>query len=319
MYRILVITLLTGGALYFPKCLAQPLGVIPTQYNSSFAGGVNDPRINTDFEYHRQNSINHYAATTSYDQMIPAIRSGVALSTSYYNGGLNTGTLGSKSEGYQVRLAVAPKFSLRDKSNLKSKFTISPSIDIAYSSFGSTLLRQPTDYWPDTVVERNFNVFTSRLGILMNTRNYYIGYSARLLNFYTHRKNINKGYNSGFYSTLQAGYSFQRKPESKFSVVSEIVVALQTHPDFPGKFKDKTDLYIADYNLRFRYDKLLWGITRGMWRITEGIEVPSWQLGYQQDSWRILTTHGFQYGYTGNLSFRYIFKKSDDPFRNPHF
>ena len=319
MYRILVITLLTGGALYFPKCLAQPLGVIPTQYNGSFAGGVNDPRINTDFEYHRQNPINHYSATTSYDQMIPAIRSGIALSASYYSSNYKTSTLSSKSDGYNIYFAVAPKFSLQEKGSLKGKFTISPSIDIRYYSSGSTLSWQPNENWPDSVSQTNVEGFSSRLGILMNTRNYYVGYSARLLNFNTQSKNIGEGYNSGFYSTLQAGYSYQKKPDSKFSITPEIAITLNTNPDFPGKFKDKTDFFIADYNLRFRYDKLLWGIARGMRGVAEGTKVPSLQLGYQQDSWRVLTTHGFEDGYSGNLSFRNIFKKSDDPFRDPHF
>ncbi|MBC7923087.1 MAG: hypothetical protein H7Z75_18565, partial [Ferruginibacter sp.] len=105
-----------------------PLGALPMQYNGSFAGETNGPRISSNFglQTARRFYGRTYLAIASYDQFIPAIRSGIGLTVGYgdfysiYT--INASRRSYSSENYQVALAIAPKFSI------KGKFTLSPSL-----------------------------------------------------------------------------------------------------------------------------------------------------------------------------------------------
>lgn len=116
--------------------------------------------------------------------------------------------------------------------------------------------------------------------------------------------------------TLQAGYTFQRSTESKFSFTPQIMVRAigdrynhYTNSDyFFEEFEytfDRPYSLLLRYNLNFRYSKFIGGLNNA------GVHV-----GFQNDRLRVMVTNRgllnfFQPGssYNGNLSFRYVFKE----------
>lgn len=90
---ILKSSLVWAGILLSSFSYAQevPLGVLPMQFNSSFAGEAESPRISTNIGFRTPTPTNSFLGSNyrsgwgfltnaSYDQFIPAIRSGVGVS-----------------------------------------------------------------------------------------------------------------------------------------------------------------------------------------------------------------------------------------------
>jgi hypothetical protein len=221
MFKLLTILLTGCGIILSFICQGQylenvPLGTLPMQYNPSFAGQAGSPRVSSNIQY-TQNRNNYYfrsrgfGAVASYDQFIPAIRSGVGITVGYSNSQTNInnvyGLLYDKgtSNGTLVSIAFAPKISL------KGKYTISPSIELTYGAVGvSHMLNRvrvidSLFYIPDT--QHGIN---SSAGILFNTPKLYIGYTVSLLRrtIGDSRFNpVNMLPRDWFYSNLQAGYT----------------------------------------------------------------------------------------------------------------
>lgn len=286
-----------------------PLGVMPMQFNSSFAGEADGPRLSTAFTYDFGSGPDFmkslaFSYHTSYDQFIPALRSGIGISV--HRGTVVDEIQWSTADPSDIRkvafnsnrvsLAVAPKFSI------DGKYTISPSVGLSYgrgnteANFPSLMgpLGHARDYPPG-----QHQWLDSRLGLLFNTSKYYIGYSAYIVNRH-YFNNENSGLLSGkFISYLQAGYTFQKNADSKFSFTSQVAYRIGASKGL------SVSQYIFDtgLNLTFRYDKYLAGLNN------TGIH-----LGWQNRKLRIIsTTNPFAYGGSrffavGNLSFRYIFK-----------
>ncbi len=317
MFRLLTTFLSGCGIVISTACLSQgqaeiPLGAMPMQYNPSFAGQMGGPRISssTGYDLRRFNFVNDHASRTktysiytSYDQFIPLIRSGIAL-TAGVEGEKNIfNSVDGNNKNVRhditnrskfVSLAVAPKLSIR------GKYTLSPSVDIAYSSLQSNTAFSSADSSSRYTEFENLE-FQSRAGILFNTHKYYIGYSVILFqhirNPYTNMY-LNLGRN--FQSFLQMGYTFQKSSESKFSFTPQLLLRV-------SKFNGSAPLRInfEDIILNFRYKQFIWGFNN------RGIHV-----GWQTEKIRLMLTNGLGGGknnfyYTGNLSFRYIFSSKD--------
>lgn len=278
-----------------------PLGVLPMQFNPSFAGGVGAPRLIGAAFYSRiigRTNIkgNTFGSYLSYDQFIPGLRSGIGLSlghqsTSVMMGPRPAGGFESEStsELYTVSLAVAPKFSI------KGKYTLSPSLDFSYKSgeYNST------SYSHIDNGEREW--FQSRLGLLFNTQKYYIGYSATFLNRFHLNGEMPDSLQVGFQSSIQAGYTFQRNPDSDFSFTPQLSFSFREREEF---------LNVSPHiNLTARYKRVIGGVSNS-----------GAHLGFQTSNLRLMLSHSLSVFrpspyipqlVDGSISLRYIFKKAD--------
>jgi hypothetical protein len=277
------------------------VGILPTEYNSGFAGETGSPRLNTVVGMEAyENSTDHYGTYASYDQFIPSIRSGVGLTVGYNQftfGNRQGGGYFSTGNNVLFALAVAPKLSMG------GKVTLSPSVDFSF--------RPSRGEWNQYQVGNQTRGYAvgSRVGLLLNTEKFYAGYSVHLVDhFNTRAKNDTidfrtRGRGERFESYWQFGYTFGRGTESKFSFTPQLV------------FRTGTDRYAfrgfrlfdpIDFNLNFRYKKFICGVN--------GSNQRSVHVGWQTDRLRIMLSDNLAYtrrydqGYAANLALRYIFK-----------
>lgn len=287
----------------------EPLGTLPMRYISSFAGETGAARLNL-YGHYTWRDIpnirreNMYYAAMSYDQFIPALRTGIGFSAQRLNWQLDdlqtqpNYPAGIEVNAYYLSLDIAPKFSI------KGKYTLSPSINLNYIASNSE-----ADYFG------GIEGFGSRFGIMWNTPKYYIGYSFNGINNYHWHFNYPVDMDGKvpyhFMSYLQAGYTFQKSKDSKFSFTPQLVL-LVTHP-YSSFFNNALDRYVQAFNFNFRYKTFIWGVNNA------GIH-----LGFQNERFRLMLTndvgyfdsnfnHTKQYNldaraYDGNIALRYIFK-----------
>ena len=298
--------------------LRAPLGALPMQYNSSFAGEAGGPRISSSFTLQPKlpwRTGHSYAWYTSYDQFIPALRSGIGVmvgrggmssSDNYYY--LSPDPLGRddfKSNDYLFSVSIAPKISIR------GKYTLSPSIDFTHGQEDFSRIRENEEAAPSNSSYSNYSNqlrhWQSRIGLLFNTNKYYIGYSIAVLNRdifsvqNQQRTNLITILDTSYSYTrpqrvmsyLQAGYTFQRTPQSKFSFTPQVMVGIDHNSSYPIK------LASVAFNLNFKYQQFIFGVNN-----------QGWHVGWQTDKIRLMLTNSIGGDYHGNLSFRYLIKKT---------
>ncbi|QHT67950.1 hypothetical protein GXP67_15535 [Rhodocytophaga rosea] len=278
---------------------AIPIGTMPLQYNSSFAGSNGDSRISSLIGYERyfqDSRATSYTMSTTYDQFVPTIRSGIGITSGF--SALHVPASGgwpdaNPRNGY-ISLAIAPKFSI------KGKYTISPSLNFGYSQ--SWNLRYG-GYVDGVLVLRKVQAHTISSGaaILFNSNKYYIGYSVSLggKNFFSDTTSSRTWDIINDYSSfLQLGYTFQRSSSSKFSFTPQLVLGAYKD-NYENRFRIRLEAFI----LNFRYQKFIWGLNDG------GIH-----LGWQNDKLRFMWTNGLgslirnndSRSYSTSLAFRYL-------------
>ena len=257
-------------------CQYLPIGVLPMEYNPSFAGSVGNSRIVSNFTYIEPYSGSYssrsgiYEFDLSYDNYFPALRSGIGIVTKVgrYNGTTSYNGIELKIWSTSTELAIAPKISIN------GKYTLSPSISLKYNRFFS----YHTDTWHRSSVR-----FYSKFGLLFNASHYYIGYAAE----YHYGR-------SGLTTALQFGYTFQKSIDSKFSFTPQLALPIIIGPiyvDWPS------------YNLSFRYGSIILGaISQFEYSYPTGF-----QVGWQNNGWRILFSNNFKDSYNAYLTLRYIF------------
>ena len=281
-----------------------PLGVLPMQYIGSFAGEAGAPRLNLNGQYSYRKSFagfgpqgmnffrdQTYDFSMSYDQFIPAIRSGVGLTAAVSTRLSDANSFSyfhSRGDTRYLALSVAPKISI------KGKYTLSPSVDLIYA--GSSY---------DTgdsggTSERRGEGFGSRIGVLWNTSKYYIGYSFSGINSF---RLDGEKIPYRFESALQVGYTFQKSADSHFSFTPQLALHLRHTYTELSVYRSNVGRVLGGFNLNFRYKKFIWGLNN------TGIH-----LGIQNDRLRLMLTNypgfwGSNKYYVGNLSFRYVFKE----------
>ena len=267
-----------------------PLGAMPMQYNGSFAGEAGAPRISSSFSFHeRENSYldfhQAYAIYTSFDHFFSSIGTGIGITTGYERSN------GFFIDNHKIRflsIAIAPKFSI------KGKYTVSPSLDFTHSS-GNDFFTDFHYYLGD------YKSLSTRAGLLFNSSKYYVSYSVYLLNQLKTIDQKSPWNREGFKSYLQFGYSFQRSIDSKFSFTPQFAFRI-SEKGIP----EENIVGWQNINLSFRYTKYI-----------AGINPLGLQLGIQNEKLRLLLSSEFGLissfrPYSGNLSFRYIFKNSEN-------
>jgi len=280
------------GFLYSESLHSQfaPVGVLPMQYNPSFAGSAGNIRLVSNFsygfrDYGDSDNRNETGASFSFDTFVPKIRSGIGIKSTGFLGTNQRGSENYKNNYGSISFIAAPKFSV------KGKFTISPSFQFSYTevyheyTYGSDYLK--------------INGFSGNAGILVNTSNYYFGFSIRVFQSEVPEQ-IHK---EKLVSSFQFGYCFQKSENSRFSFTPQLAIPIVVYSDY--------DFQKPEYTLGFRYDHYLFGAYNYDEWYPSGF-----QLGWQKNGWRIMFCNviklglGSHYpGYEGDLSLRYIFNQ----------
>ncbi len=288
-------------AAYGQETTNLPLGALPMQYNGSFAGEAGSPRISTNVGLitGRGTYGKGYHLNASYDQFIPALRSGIGATVFY--GHAASPLYEYSGQGFSV--AVAPKISLN------GKWTFSPSLDLTYDRgrlpFSNSFLN-------DSLIPAygyTSEQWQSRAGFLLNTSKLYIGYSVAVVD---HRRidftNGDRflGRPTRFSSWLQLGYTFQKSPESDFSFTPQLAFYIGSNRTLRfNRTNDRIGVnYFYAFNLNFRYKQFVWGVNN------MGLHV-----GWQSHRVKVMASNSIGVagkhidpGYTGNVSIRYLFK-----------
>lgn len=269
-----------------------PLGILPMQYNGGFAGEGEKARFVIGGGLRSYNSGergNNYFG--SYDQFFPKLRSGIGVTISGFQwaSSFNSQTIGAGDNS--LMLSFSPKFSY------KGRHTFAPFIDWSISHND-----RPTDF-SQPAVRKEFFVNKVRVGVLYNSRKLYAG-----ITYYAISKISGKDLPPFFYRRnysidLQAGYTFQKLPESKFSLTPHLIIFLGYDTYF-----DRPLAINFNFNLMFRYQKFLWSLNNTRWSLNS----TGLGLGYQNSNFRILLSQNLIFftkkSKESVLSLRYILK-----------
>lgn len=323
--------LLTLSCFYSIALFAQqapPIGVLPTYYNSGFAGEAGAPRIST-FSFmttYGHSGVYQYGNYLSYDNFFKKIRSGVSLTVGQLN--QNSGPA-YQFRSRVVNAVISPKFSFG------GKYTLAPFVRFNLVEGKSDHFYLGTQGLSSYESKSRSGGISS--GALFNSSKWYVGFtvgSRQLQNLFYQENNIPAS-NSNFTFTywtpsvnwsFQAGYTFQRKPDSKFSFTPQIVFSpFRYRQYFSNTIGNQTiehkssdqGVRIDDMNLMFRYKKIIAGVNVQRVKINKNFfqawKDPDISLGYQTKKFRILLNQNYTRGvYEGKLGLRYIFPRSAD-------
>jgi hypothetical protein len=285
------------GWMQILSCMEQenPLGVMPMEYNPAFAGQMSNSRISSAIGYafdrgFTTHSQEHFVRSSlSYDQFIPALRTGISLTTGL---GWNQSDYSFNIRSQGLSLSIAPKFSIQ------GKYTVSSALEIGYGQNNIMWPRYRTDRDSsfDKLIGKTYGI-SSKAGLLFNSNKLYLGYAIVLFRHTTGSSLLIPV--RGFNSYLQAGYTFHRSAQSAFSFTPQIVVQISSLSQQP-----KVHVGVEAYIFTFRYKHVIWGVNN------TGIHV-----GWQTEKLRLMLSNdvgifnrnGNNTVYTGNLSFRYVF------------
>ena len=297
--------------LSFAACGQQytnlPLGALPMQYNGSFAGETGSPRVNANFGFgfgggHRIGGYYRgvYEQQVSYDQFIPALRSGIGVGVLTNQ----TSYLLDKHNGQGFSVAVAPKISLN------GKYTLSPSLSLEYVG-----VHKPTYnvMYNDTLrVSYGYDSqsWIGRAGFLFNTSTFYAGYSVDILDNWNYSSD--NGWKRSrrlerYSSYLQLGYTYRSSPESPFSITAQVAFYIGHGGFVYRNTGDRFGIHwFQGYNLTFRRKQFLWGFNN------MGLHA-----GWQHRRVKLMATNaisfegGFSWHHAANLSLRYVFRDEE--------
>jgi hypothetical protein len=306
------------------------VGALPTFYNGGFAGEAGTLRV-TSFSYFKYTPSRVYASHTksagsfiSVDHFVKKIRSGIAF------------TAGVERERRwtdinSMILAISPKLSFG------GKYTFAPFADFSFKRYKiryDGLVRDTVDF------DSHYDVddFAIRTGFLVNSSRAYAGITADIYQYWKSTLGVSadRSFTNMRY-TFQAGYTFQRIPDAKFSFTPQLVINYSRNDFYDFQKAEISKIrYITlmDINLMFRYDRYMAGLC------SNGL-----LLGYQRNRFRLSVTNIYSnrdrvgtmksisdrtyfrtrpfvfdgpQTYYGSISLRYTFKK-DTPEKMPGF
>jgi hypothetical protein len=292
--RLLFIFLCTQGLNLDAQQI--PIGNIPTQYNGGFAGEAGVPRISSFYAT--------YLNYISYDNFYQKLKTGISFTV---GSGWQSDHAGPDAHFNRhsslARLGISPKFSF------KGKYTIAPFLDFTLSSSKDQFNTSIADGTVESVSG------SIRTGVLLNTDKSYVGVSFNTYqrSFYENTDAINPYDPSNviknrFVASLQAGYTFQRTPDSKFSFTPQLILTYQSwqHND-SYSVQRYSSLYLEQLNLIFRYKKFIGGVN--LMRVEPGLNKVSLIVGYQTERFKVQLNPSFtRFHYSTGLNFSYKFK-----------
>jgi hypothetical protein len=287
-----------------------PMGSLPLLYNGGFAGESSSARVYSGLSYLAVRYAGDSArdicgsAYVSYDRFVPKIRSGLGLTfiqNDLFNRSGHTRYQRGTYDNYFVIASLSPKLSF------KGKYTFAPFINIIFSSMLLPVLNfDITSQTYTHTTKKRLSLWTQKIGFMFNSSKFYIGFSMSVfgkdsetytneLHTYPSKKRLQNrdvypisdrfflDQDKNLTYHFQAGYTFQKTPESKFSVTPQVAVQSVLHrklyPWPGGDFVYEKRSERIDLSLAFRYDKLLWSLNNN------GLGI-----GYQNGNSRILVS-----------------------------
>jgi hypothetical protein len=258
----------------FIQAQSLPVGSIPIFYNGGFAGESGVPRI-ASVSFFQSDSkgpgSGGFTNIISYDNFFKKSR----LGAGFMAGQSNAVYAFYSTQMFFSKVSISPKFSL------KGKYTIAPFVDLALGGTSANLAA----------------------GFLVNTIN---GYAGLTYSSYLNSKNHSRAYPIPL---LQAGYTFKRAPESKFSATAQLALGFiesNIHRSYFHK----------DLNLTFRRGKFIWGANFYSGGILIGFQDSKFKVQFSQSLIRRQYIVDPSYGptpfksnyYNCSLAIRYLFK-----------
>lgn len=298
IYLMVFFNMVAG--LFYMEVAAQdaPISSLPMEYNGGFAGEAGTPRLAS---FSRFRTIHYpgvrYAQYVAYDNFFKKIGSGVGFTVGHTSA---RGRAVGNFENTSAMLAISPKFSFQGNRTF-APFVDFTFINSSYSASGGS------PYPANSLMDHNY-LGLFRTGFLYNWRSAYFGMSAALVKFdkaneslYRFHRNISLQPAFDF----QAGYTFQRRPDSKFSITPQVAIRVQR--EYGVDFQD--------ISVSLRYKKCLIGLNQA-----------GFMLGWQNDQFRVQLSQNFSrssmgyfdpvrgemiysrsFGYQAAVSLRYIF------------
>jgi hypothetical protein len=275
------------------------------QYNGSFAGETGSPRINANFGFGFGSGYRLaggyyrgvYEQQVSYDQFIPALRSGIGVGVLTSQASYRL----YKSNGQGFSLAVAPKLSLN------GKYTFSPSLSLEYVDVHAPTRNVIIDDTSRVIYGYDSRSLLGRAGFLFNTNRFYAGYSVDVLDNWNYSSDNGRQRSrrlDHYSSYLQLGYTFRRSPESPFSITAQVAFYIGHGGFVYRNTGNRFGIHwFQGYNLTFRHKQFLWGFNN------MGLHV-----GWQHRRIKLMATNalgfegGFYWHHAANLSLRYVFR-----------
>lgn len=310
--------------LAFAQSYVGQISNASTIYNPSFVGSKNDLRIGIGNNY--RNYINYYGydinnnSFLSLDAPIKKISAGIGASITYntmrdnsssylnlkdYSDPAFRQTYSNESNSINLDLTYAQIFTIRNKER-EEIISIRPALSLNYNKNDFTYRENAIYDLNYQIKEINTSVIRVTPSVLITGKKYFIGakYQSSLLSGCRDNNMGIKNLPEYYYFNVIGGYTFQRKPESKFSFTP--ILALQFDKYFTERNKRTSigrspaiiDL-LDDINLTFKYGKFL-----------TGFNLNCLMLGYQTEKLRVclsfVPTTNLAWG---ELSLNYIFKK----------
>jgi len=294
--RLIFILGVTSTIHAFAQDEIVPVGQLPTHYNAGFAGEAGRARVAV-FSYMQffQRQLGDYSNHFSYDNFFQKLHSGVSIQAGQFYSKWLPGNPVFEWQNSYAKVAVSPKLSF------KGKYTFAPFVEVGIKNLGGVNIyadipSQPDDKYRSTAV-------TVQSGFLFNTSKSYLGLSVTTYRSEFNKENYHPGssYQNQFEIILQAGHTFQRRPDSKFSFTPQAVIKyhvwdVYSLPDRPRYYS----IDFPDLSLLCRYKKVTGGLT------TAGITV-----GYQNEDTRILLYTWPSNLFSLGVGFRHKFKSDN--------
>jgi hypothetical protein len=327
--------LLFSACLCWMNVVAQhvPSGTIPSYYNGGFAGESGATRISGFgyVDYSKRVDGYNYGSILSGDVFLKAIRSGVSI------------TLGQRETSRQFEsstefagIGISPKFSFQ------GKYTLAPFVDIKYSAtrvdnfYRFFLSHYDNGGSGEPCMCLNptfeFEFAILRGGFLFNSSKGYLGVSFDLVR-HLFENDFDDGYDVDlnlneqvFSALLQAGYSFQSSPKSKFSFTPQLALRYNTNELDPGSDEpfQREGFFVSDISLMLRYKRLIAGLNTSASSLSlfDLFASPSLAVGFQNTNWKIQLNQNFgrfsylgvnsaRVNYIASLGVRYTFDPKD--------
>ena len=160
------------------------VGIMPMEFNPSFAGSAGGHRIvalggrntvSSEFSNSKGEAIN---TSVSYDNFVSRLATGIGVIASRYDENIKSTSYESKASAFKTGLIISPKISI------KGKYTIGPSIGLFYRHLDTYV-----NYYNYKTLELMSDFFNLKAGLLFNSEKFYLGYAH---NFFALRSEIRK-------------------------------------------------------------------------------------------------------------------------------
>ena len=258
---------------------------LPMHYIPSFAGNIGSLRLaNETQSFNEKGYYKELTTFVSVDGFIPKLSSGLGAYIGYNDQRNKYSSVKQQSKMVDLGLVFAPKISI------KGKYTLSPAISVnanIYEYYSEAYSYPITSDWNlpyDTLINvpagyTSKYQMTEKLSLLFNSKKMYIGAA-----FNTQLENL-----TSWNILVQAGATFQRTDESKFSFSPSVIwQSLYSRSVLEYYLNNKLTrnehrFVPSNVNLNFRYQKVLFGV--GYYGFMAGFQHKNFRIQYSANGY----------------------------------